>query len=98
MSTKPSSEEAPEAGPGSWWPAIPRWVTWSCVPTCCAAQSSSGSGAGLRIVGSKYSPDTRRVRDFAVGDVRVGSAKRVATAVGEGAMAIRLAFERTGPA
>ena len=29
-----------------------------------------GLGAGLRIVGSKYSPDTRRVRDFAVGDVR----------------------------
>src|SRR4029079_19465039 len=24
-----------------------------------------GLGAGLRIVGSKYSPDTRRVRDFA---------------------------------
>ena len=34
---------------------------------------------------------------FAVGDVRSGSAKRVATAVGEGAMAIRLAFERTRP-
>jgi thioredoxin reductase (NADPH) len=35
---------------------------------------------------------------FAVGDVRAGSAKRVATAVGEGAMAIRLAFERARPA
>ena len=34
---------------------------------------------------------------FAVGDVRSGSAKRVATAVGEGALAIRLAFERTHP-
>jgi thioredoxin reductase (NADPH) len=34
---------------------------------------------------------------FAAGDVRAGSAKRVATAVGEGAMAIRLAFERTRP-
>ena len=31
---------------------------------------------------------------FAVGDARSGSAKRVATAVGEGAMAIRLAYER----
>jgi thioredoxin reductase (NADPH) len=31
---------------------------------------------------------------FAVGDVRSGSAKRVATAVGEGAMVIRLALER----
>jgi thioredoxin reductase (NADPH) len=31
---------------------------------------------------------------FAVGDVRSGSTKRVAPAVGEGAMAVRLAFER----
>jgi thioredoxin reductase (NADPH) len=31
---------------------------------------------------------------FAVGDVRSGSVKRVAAAVGEGAMVIRLAFER----
>jgi thioredoxin reductase (NADPH) len=31
---------------------------------------------------------------FAVGDVRSGSAKRVAAAVGEGAMAVRLALER----
>jgi len=35
---------------------------------------------------------------FAVGDVRSGSAKRVAAAVGEGAMAVRLALERTRPA
>jgi thioredoxin reductase (NADPH) len=35
---------------------------------------------------------------FAVGDVRSGSAKRVAAAVGEGAMAIRLALERARPA
>jgi len=35
---------------------------------------------------------------FAAGDVRSGSAKRVATAVGEGALAIRLVFERTRPA
>ena len=36
---------------------------------------------------------------FAVGDVRSGSTKRVAAAVGEGAMAIRLAYERmkSGP-
>jgi thioredoxin reductase (NADPH) len=31
---------------------------------------------------------------FAVGDVRSGSTQRVAAAVGEGAMAIRLALER----
>jgi thioredoxin reductase (NADPH) len=31
---------------------------------------------------------------FAIGDVRSGSTKRVAAAVGEGAMAVRLAFER----
>jgi thioredoxin reductase (NADPH) len=31
---------------------------------------------------------------FAVGDVRSGSIKRVASAVGEGSMAIRLAYQR----
>jgi len=41
--------------------------------------------------------ETNRPGVFAVGDVRGGSAKRVAAAVGEGAMAIRLAFERTRP-
>ena len=41
--------------------------------------------------------DTSQPGIFAVGDVRSGSAKRVATAVGEGAMAIRLAFERNRP-
>jgi thioredoxin reductase (NADPH) len=38
--------------------------------------------------------ETSRPGIFAVGDVRSGSAKRVAAAVGEGAMAIRLATER----
>jgi thioredoxin reductase (NADPH) len=33
---------------------------------------------------------------FAVGDVRSGSVKRVASAVGEGALAVRLAHERAG--
>jgi thioredoxin reductase (NADPH) len=42
--------------------------------------------------------ETNRPSVFAVGDVRSGSAKRVAAAVGEGAMAIRLAFERVRPA
>ena len=48
--------------------------------------------------GAERSPlETSQPGIFAVGDVRAGSAKRVATAVGEGAMAIRLAFERTRP-
>jgi thioredoxin reductase (NADPH) len=42
--------------------------------------------------------ETSRPGVFAAGDVRSGSAKRVAAAVGEGAMAIRLAFERPQPA
>lgn len=33
---------------------------------------------------------------FAIGDVRSGSVKRVASAVGEGAMAVRLAHEHLG--
>jgi thioredoxin reductase (NADPH) len=38
--------------------------------------------------------ETSRPGVFAVGDVRSGSIKRVASAVGEGSMAIRLVFDR----
>ena len=38
--------------------------------------------------------ETSRPGIFAVGDVRSGSVKRVAAAIGEGAVAVRLAFER----
>jgi len=38
--------------------------------------------------------ETSRSGIFSVGDVRSGSVKRVATAIGEGSMAVRLAFER----
>ena len=38
--------------------------------------------------------ETSRPGIFAVGDVRSGSVKRVAAAIGEGSMAVRLAFER----
>jgi thioredoxin reductase (NADPH) len=41
--------------------------------------------------------ETSRPGIFCVGDVRSGSVKRVATAVGEGAMAVRLVFDRAGP-
>jgi thioredoxin reductase (NADPH) len=40
--------------------------------------------------------ETSRPGIFAVGDVRSGSIKRVASAVGEGSMAVRLAHERLG--
>ncbi|CAA9280850.1 MAG: Thioredoxin reductase [uncultured Chloroflexi bacterium] len=38
--------------------------------------------------------ETSRTGVFCVGDVRSGSVKRVATAIGEGAMAVRLVFDR----
>ena len=38
--------------------------------------------------------ETSRPGVFAVGDVRSGSVKRVAGAIGEGSVAVRLAFER----
>jgi thioredoxin reductase (NADPH) len=38
--------------------------------------------------------ETSRPGIFAVGDVRSGSIKRVATAIGEGSMAVRLVFDR----
>jgi thioredoxin reductase (NADPH) len=38
--------------------------------------------------------ETSRPGIFGVGDVRSGSIKRVATAIGEGSMAVRLVFDR----
>ena len=54
---------------------------------------------GFLLTGPDTSPgslplETSRPAVFAVGDVRHGSIKRVATAVGEGAMAVRLVHER----
>jgi thioredoxin reductase (NADPH) len=42
--------------------------------------------------------ETSRPGVFCIGDVRSGSVKRVATAVGEGSMAVRLVFERLATA
>ena len=42
-------------------------------------------------------PGDQPSRGFAVGDVRSGSIKRVASAVGEGSMAIRLVHDRLRP-
>jgi thioredoxin reductase (NADPH) len=53
---------------------------------------AAGNGAG----GGGRQPqllETSRPGIFAVGDVRSGSIKRVASAVGEGSMAVRLAYE-----
>ena len=43
---------------------------------------------------TRLSLETSRAGIFGVGDVRSGSIKRVATAIGEGSMAVRLVFER----
>jgi thioredoxin reductase (NADPH) len=60
---------------------------------------------GFLMTGQDVKPDgswqpllleTSRPGVFAAGDVRHGSIKRVATAVGEGAMAVRLIHERLG--
>ena len=56
-------------------------------------RGSPGSGG---VAGNPREPvllETTRPGVFAVGDVRAGSVKRVASAVGEGAMAVRLVHE-----
>lgn len=54
----------------------------------------TGSDTRLASEGQTSALETSQPGVFAVGDVRSGSTKRVATAVGEGAMAIRLASQR----
>jgi thioredoxin reductase (NADPH) len=54
-----------------------------------------------RIEGVGWTPlflETSRPGIFCVGDARSGSVKRVATAIGEGSMAVRLVFERLSTA
>jgi thioredoxin reductase (NADPH) len=49
------------------------------------------------LLGPSHAPlllETSRPGIFCVGDVRSGSIKRVATAIGEGSMAVRLVFDR----
>jgi thioredoxin reductase (NADPH) len=57
------------------------------VLTGAAAGSAAGEGVQPNLL------ETSRQGVLAVGDVRSGSVKRVASAVGEGAMAVRLAYE-----
>jgi len=52
--------------------------------------AAAGQGPALGNCG--FGP--ARIDLFAVGDVRSGSVKRAATAIGEGSMAVRLVFER----
>jgi thioredoxin reductase (NADPH) len=59
-------------------------------PEAAGARAGAGAETGWR----PSVLETSQPGIFAVGDVRSGSAKRVAAAVGEGAMAIRLATER----
>jgi thioredoxin reductase (NADPH) len=67
-------------------------LTGNDVPS--AAEAVEEAATGWR----RSALETSQPGVFAVGDVRSGSVKRVATAVGEGAMAIRLAMERARPA
>jgi thioredoxin reductase (NADPH) len=57
------------------------------------AAGPSGNGAPAEGAHQPQLLETSRPGVFAVGDVRSGSIKRVASAVGEGAMAVRLAYE-----
>jgi thioredoxin reductase (NADPH) len=58
---------------------------------------AGAGGEGMETGWGRSMLETSQPGIFAAGDVRSGSAKRVAAAVGEGAMAIRLALERARP-
>ena len=64
------------------------------VRTGCDALLETGAPVGTE----RSALETSQPGIFAAGNVRSSSARRVAAAVGEGAMAIRLAFERMRPA
>jgi len=62
---------------------------------CTGQDAEAPIGASLpQTLWRRSALETSQPGVFAVGDVRCGSTKRVAAAVGEGAMAVRLAFER----
>ena len=57
------------------------------------AQRKDTGGAGWPLDRAPYALETNRPGVFAVGDVRSGAVRRIASAVGEGAMAVRLVHQ-----
>lgn len=68
--------------PTDWLPAEIRWDPWEYLMTGDVTSDNGGSGTGR----SRFETSIPGV--YAVGDVRHGAAKRVASSVGEGAVAI----------
>ena len=59
----PRRVHGPAARPGV--PGLRPSATWCCAPVWAAARCSSGRASASAIIGSRYSPDTRRLREFA---------------------------------
>jgi NADPH-dependent glutamate synthase beta subunit-like oxidoreductase len=72
-------------------------LSWRTLPPAVARAMVLGSPIAADLAGAEAERlmlETSWQGVFAAGDVRSGSIKRVASAVGEGAMAVRMAHER----